>query len=104
MLYWEKNILAYGRFQGEEQIVVVLNNSKELRELTIPVWRAEVPENCRMERLMYSYEEGYTTMPDEYIVEHGEAVAVSYTHLDVYKRQAWRGSGKAAVRSPGTIL
>lgn len=80
MLYWEKNILAYGRFQGEEQIVVVLNNSKELRELTIPVWRAEVPENCRMERLMYSYEEGYTTMPDEYIVEHGEAVVIMGRH------------------------
>ena len=66
--------------QGEEQIVVVLNNSKELRELTIPVWRAEVPENCRMERLMYSYEEGYTTMPDEYIVEHGEAVVIMGRH------------------------
>ena len=37
-------------------------------------------ENCRMERLMYSYEEGYTTMPDEYIVEHGEAVVIMGRH------------------------
>ncbi len=30
--------------------------------------------------LKYSYEEGYTTMPDEYIVEHGEAVVIMGRH------------------------
>ena len=74
MLYWGKNILAYGRFQEEEQIIVVLNNSKELKEVTVPVWQAEVPEKGRMIRLVYSYEEGYTTEQDEYIVENGEIV------------------------------
>ena len=72
MLYWESNILAYGRFQEEDQIIVVLNNSKELKEVTVPVWQAEVPEKGRMMRLMYSYEDGYTTERDEYIVEDGE--------------------------------
>ena len=74
MLYWESNILAYGRFQEEDQIIVVLNNSKELKEVTVPVWQAEVPEKGRMMRLMYSYEDGYTTERDEYIVEDGEIV------------------------------
>lgn len=63
-----------GRFQEEEQIIVVLNNSKELREVTVPVWQAEVPEKGRMIRLMYSYENGFTTESDEYIVEDGEVV------------------------------
>ena len=31
------NVLAFARFQGDEQIIVVLNNSKELKEITIPV-------------------------------------------------------------------
>ena len=53
-------------------IIVVLNNSKELREVTVPVCWAEVPRKCRMERLIYTYEEGYTTERDEYIVEDGE--------------------------------
>ena len=74
MLHWENNILAYGRFQEEEQIIVVLNNSKELKEVTVPVWQAEVPEKGRMIRLMYSYENGFTTESDEYIVEDGEVV------------------------------
>lgn len=74
MLYWEDNILAYGRFEAGEQVVVVLNNGKSLKEVTVPVWLAEVPMSCRMERLVYTYEEGYTTERDEYIVEDGEIV------------------------------
>ena len=76
MLYREENVLAYARFQGEEQIVVVLNNSEDLKEVTIPVWLAEVPMKGRMMRLMYSYEEGYTTARDEYLVENGEIVLI----------------------------
>ena len=74
LLVGESNLLAYGRFQGDEQIVVVLNNSKELKEVTIPVWLVGVPRSGRMKRLIYSYEKGYTTDYDEYIVENGELV------------------------------
>lgn len=74
MLHWEDNVLAYGRFQAGEWLVVILNNSKELKQITVPVWPAEVPMEGRMKRLIYSYEEGYTTEPDEYIVENGEIV------------------------------
>lgn len=74
MLTWKNNVLAYGRFQDDEQIVVILNNSKELKEITVPVWLAEVPQNIRMYRLMYTYEEGFTTEYDEYIVQDGEVV------------------------------
>ena len=52
MLSWSSNVLAYARFQEGEQIIVVLNNSKELKEVTIPVWQAEVPMKGKMERLI----------------------------------------------------
>lgn len=68
------NVLAFARFQGDEQIIVVLNNSKELKEITIPVWLSGVPKEGRMERLVYTYENGYTTAYDEYIVQNGEIV------------------------------
>ncbi len=74
MLYWENNVLAYGRFQGREQIIVILNNDKTLKEVVVPVWLAEVPKRGRMERLMYSYEDGFTTEHDEYIIHDGEVV------------------------------
>lgn len=74
MLSWSSNVLAYARFQEGEQIIVVLNNSKELKEVTIPVWQAEVPMKGKMERLMYSWEKRYTTERDIYLVEDGETV------------------------------
>ena len=75
LLKAEKNFLAYARFQGGEQIVVVLNNSKELMQnVTIPVWYAGVPKEGRMKQLIYSYEEGYTLDYSEYIVEYGEII------------------------------
>ena len=60
LLYAGYNVLAYARFQGGEQIVVVLNNSRELKEITVPVWLSGVPREGRMQRLIYTYEDGYT--------------------------------------------
>ena len=56
------------------KIIVILNNDKTLKEVVVPVWLAEVPKRGRMERLMYSYEDGFTTEHDEYIIHDGEVV------------------------------
>ena len=74
ILLGEEDILAYGRFTEKEQIVVILNNRDELSQITVPVWRAEVPVKGRMKRLMYTYQEGYTTEYEEYLVIDGELV------------------------------
>lgn len=70
----EHNILAYGRFEGEDRIVVIVNNRCELAEVTVPVWLVEVPMKCRMKKLLYSYQEGYSVDYEEYLVEDGEVV------------------------------
>lgn len=70
----EYNILAYGRFQGDDRIVVIVNNRSELTEVTVPVWMAEVPVKCRMKKLMYTYQDGYSVDYEEYLVENGEVV------------------------------
>ena len=74
ILHCEKNILAYGRFTEEEQIIVILNNRSELAEVTVPVWKAEVPVKTNMRRLMYSYKDGYTTEYEKYLIRDGELV------------------------------
>ena len=74
LLFADHNVLAYARFQGDEQIVIVLNNSKELKEIIVPVWLSGVSKEGRMQRLVYTYENGYTTAYDEYIVQSGEVV------------------------------
>ena len=74
ILAWKENIFSFARFNQEEQIVVIINNRSELAEVTVPVWRAEVPVKGRMKRLMYSYEDGYTTAYEEDLVQDGEVV------------------------------
>ncbi len=74
LLHWENNILSYGRFGKDERIIVVLNNRETLARVTVPVWKAEVAEKCRLYRLMYTYAEGYTREAEEYLVEEGELV------------------------------
>ncbi len=74
ILGWRENVLTYARFMDDEQIVVVINNGSERTEVTVPVWKAEVPMNGSMRRLIYSYEKGYTTEHEEYIVKDGEVV------------------------------
>lgn len=70
-----ENVISYARFTDGQQIVVVVNNNSERIEVIVPVWEAEVPMNCRMERLMYSYDNGYTTEYEEYLVRDGNIVA-----------------------------
>ena len=80
ILNWDENVLAYGRFLGEDRIVAIINNRSELTEVTVPVWRVEVPIKCRMKRLIYSYSDGYTIEDEEYLVDDGEVVVNMGAH------------------------
>ena len=71
ILKTDHELLSYGRFLGDQQIIVVINNSDRLREVQIPVWKAEVADGTRMVRRMYSYDGGYTGELDEYRVIDG---------------------------------
>lgn len=80
ILHWDENILSYGRFLQNEQILVIINNRSELTEVTVPAWRAEIPMKGRLERLIYSYQNGFTTQYDEYLIHDGEVVAIMNPH------------------------
>ena len=75
-----ENILAYGRFNDEDQFVIVVNHGSELAEVRVPVWVLGLPMDSRMRRVMYSYEEGYTTEYDEIHVIDGEIVVNMGSH------------------------
>ena len=78
-LYCENQVIAYGRFLYNDQFVIIINNSDELKEIHIPVWLAEVPMQGGMRRLIYSYENGYTVEHEEYHIKDGEIVV--FCHL-----------------------
>ncbi len=63
--------LSYGRFDEENQMVVVVNNGREEKEINIPVWKAEVPREASMERLMLTLENGFSLGDAAYEVKKG---------------------------------
>lgn len=63
--------LSYGRFSEDEQIIVVVNNGKEEKEINIPVWEVGVPKEAVLERLMMTLENGFSTSGELYEVKKG---------------------------------
>lgn len=70
--------LCYGRFSDCEQMIVILNNLPEDREMEIEVWRTGITrlEDAVLERVMLSYRAGYTEEKSAYVV-HGGVVRLS---------------------------
>jgi alpha-glucosidase len=65
--------LSYGRFSHDEQIIVILNNREEEREVEIPVWMTGISrrDDAILDRVMLTYKEGYTMEPHSYTAKAG---------------------------------
>lgn len=66
-----EQMIAFGRFSGENRCVVALNNSDLFRELLIPVWEIGVGDGEAMVRAILTTHKGYTVEPESFIVENG---------------------------------
>lgn len=58
-LHSEYQIIAYGRFYKDNKIVVVINNSREEKYVSINVYPIGVYYKSKVVRIMETYEEGY---------------------------------------------
>ena len=54
------NYIAYGRFDKEEQIVVVVNNNDHEIEKEVATWRIGVPKNASMQRIAFTDQNGFS--------------------------------------------
>ena len=55
------NFLSYGRFNEQGAIVVVVNNRDEQIAKEVSVWELGIPREGKVERVMFSNEDGFTT-------------------------------------------
>ena len=67
----EHNLLAYGRFDRNDMLVVVINNSDDERRVSIPVWELGMPVDTDMEQIFVTYDGGYSTQRLYYSVNDG---------------------------------
>ena len=70
-LYAKGGHFAFGRFQDENYVVTVVNNTKEGTRLELPVWQIEVPDGTLLERQILSVEDDFSLIKAHYLVEHG---------------------------------
>lgn len=66
------NVLGYGRFNREEQTLVIVNNNEHDIMKEITVWDMGIPRECVMKRLMLTTAEGFDTNIVEYPVVSGK--------------------------------
>ncbi|MCD7750831.1 MAG: glycoside hydrolase family 13 protein [Lachnospiraceae bacterium] len=67
----DKNYLAYGRFDQIGAVAVLVNHASEAHERTAAVWELGLPMHCVMERLMLTFDGGFTTQEEQILVENG---------------------------------
>lgn len=64
----EKDLLSYGRFNADEQLVIAVNTADHERMVTIPVWEIGVTAGSKMVRLIKTGRNRYNVGRKEYEV------------------------------------
>jgi alpha-glucosidase len=63
-------LVAYGRFNRDEAVVVILNNDYEARDISLHMRRLGVLDGSRVVRVMETSESGYTMDNAEFYVQN----------------------------------
>ena len=67
----ESGVLAYGRFQEREKLVIVCNNTKETKTITLPVWTIGIGLFSKMQVLLRTEQMDFFTKSDDLWVANG---------------------------------
>ncbi len=70
----EYNAISYGRFNLEEQMLIMVNNNDHEYSKELSVWELGIPKESVLERLMLTTESGFDISPMEYNVVAGKVV------------------------------
>jgi alpha-glucosidase len=66
------NVVGYGRFNRQQQSVILINNNDYEITRDLSVWYLGIPKECTMKQLLLTTAEGYTTEMTEYPVVGGK--------------------------------
>ncbi|PKM95370.1 MAG: alpha-glycosidase [Firmicutes bacterium HGW-Firmicutes-1] len=60
-LYGENNVISYGRWDKQHEIIIAVNNSKEEKTVKIPVWEIGIRNSDTLEQMFESNVDGFST-------------------------------------------
>ena len=64
-------MLAFARFNEGAQVITAINMSDEEKNISLPVWAANVPMDCEMQRIMKTVNGRYNVGSIPYVVKDG---------------------------------
>lgn len=64
-------MMCYGRFNREQQFVIILNNDDVQRSMKVSVWAAGLKKETKLEQIMYTTKESHSVAPVMYEVHSG---------------------------------
>ena len=68
----DEGILSFARFNRNGASLIIINNNDYDKEWYADVWIAGIPSECRVKRLMLTFDTGFTTETCEYTVTRGK--------------------------------
>ena len=71
-LHGDHKVIAYGRFNRKDKIVVILNNNYEEVNLSLDVDKIGILNGDNLRRLILTTEDSYVLEPETYVVEKNE--------------------------------
>jgi len=71
MLIAARDIVCYGRFEGNNKLITIVNSANNEMQVDIPVWQLDISDDETMERIMYSYDDKYNVGKVNYEVSGG---------------------------------
>ena len=71
LLVAEKELMAFARFDENDQVLTVINMSDMEQNISLPVWTANMPMSCTVERLMKVTTKRYNVGHIQYQVKDG---------------------------------
>ena len=67
----EDNLLCYGRFNREQQFVIIVNNDENIRHIDLSVWAVGLPKYGTLEQILFTSENGYSISSVSYDIVNG---------------------------------
>ena len=71
LLGGDYQMMCYGRFNREQQFVIVLNNDEVQRSMKVSVWAAGLNKETKLEQIMYTTRDAHSVAPVIYEVHGG---------------------------------
>lgn len=76
LLYLAQDVIAFGRFDGKDSIIVAVNRGVEERQVELPVWETGIVEHTRAVSLFETGREGFSSKAEIGETQEGILTAI----------------------------